>query len=125
MGGEQDEVANLTATESNERCRILFHYRNSVIEEEGSDYFEAFCQVRYRLEDARLFPFCYGASLNVYPSGMCRDMGHGLKAYRLTLGKQARTADLVHIFEAGDDVVPASVARQKEFFKDWLKSPRA
>jgi len=64
----------------------------------------------------RLIPFCYGASLHVYPSGMARDMGGGLKAYKLVVGRHAKIDDLVEIFAKGLDVIPASVAAQEQFF---------
>jgi len=72
-----------------------------------------------------LLPFCYGASLNVFPSGMSRDMGLGLKAYRLTKGHQAFNKDLVSIFDAGPDVIPSFVVNQKEYYEDWIESLKA
>jgi len=96
-----------------------------VIEADATDYFEAFCQIRLQLEPEKLVPFCYGASRNVYPSGMGRDMGKGLKAYRVTPGKPATMKDLVNIFDQGPDVVPASVADQKKYWEDWWESVRA
>jgi hypothetical protein len=121
IGGKDDEVATVTAEPRDGMCHIAFSYRDRTIEESASDYFKAFCQVRIRLESERLLPFCYGASLNVYPSGMCRDMGEGLQAYRLSPDRKPTRADLVHIFEEGADVAPAYVALQKEYFDDWLK----
>ena len=73
----------------------------------------------------RLIPFCYGASSNVYPSGMARDMGRGLKAYKLVEGRHARMDDLVEIFTEGPDVIPASVDAQEQFYRDWLAAPRS
>jgi len=52
-------------------------------------------------------------------------MGGGLKAYKLTLGQPAKTADLVHIFAEGADVIPAPVDLQQEYFQDWLDSVKA
>jgi hypothetical protein len=40
----------------------------------------------------------------------------------LTLGKQAKNADLVGIFDEGIDVVPADVDAQEQFFRKWLGS---
>src|SRR5262249_20140780 len=99
--------------------------RGRTIGAQASDYFEALCQVRQELERERLIPFCYGASLNVYPSGMARDMGAGLKAYRLTMGKQARSQDLVDIFAEGPDRIPAPVSAQREFFEQWIAEIQA
>ena len=123
IGGEDDETASITSSPKEGRCHVSFRYRGRAIEESASDYFEALCRVRLRLESEKLIPFCYGASLNVFPSGMARDMGAGLKAYRLTIGKHAQ--ELVGIFDEGADVIPATVARQKEYFDEWLKSPKA
>ncbi len=53
---------------------------------------------------------------------MSRSIGAGLKAYRLTAGRQALTSDLVSIFDSGPDVIPSSVAKQKEYFNDWIRS---
>jgi hypothetical protein len=125
IGGNENETASLSTEQVDKRCRVVIRYRNRIMEADGSDYFEAFCQLRLRLKAERLIPFCYGASLNVYPSGMSRSMGSGLRAYRLTPKKQTNAADLVHIFNSGADVIPASVANQKEFFTDWLKSLKA
>ena len=126
IGGEDDEAATVTCAPKDRLCCLTFRYRDRVIEEISTDYFEALRQVRLRLEEEKLIPFCYGASLNVFPSGMCRDMSAGMKAYRMTIGKHADPKkDLVGIFEEGQDVIPATVARQKEYFDEWLKSKRA
>jgi hypothetical protein len=55
---------------------------------------------------------------------MARDMGRGLRAYKLTMGKHAQIEELAEIFEAGPDVIPAYVSKQREFFEQWLNSPR-
>ena len=125
IGGGDDEAATLTTEDRGELCHISFRYRDRVIEASAEDFFDALCQIRLQLEPERLIPFCYGASLNVFPSGMSRSMGAGMKAYRLTTGRQALTKDLVSIFDSGPDVIPASVANQKEHFNDWIQSLKA
>jgi hypothetical protein len=125
VGGAEDEVATILTTDGARFFHISFHYRGRVIEAEATDYFKAFCHVRLQLEAEKLIPFCYGASRNVYPSGMCRDMGRGLKAYRVTHGKQTTMQDLVDIFNQGPDVVPAYVAEQRRYWEAWLESVRS
>jgi hypothetical protein len=49
-------------------------------------------------------------------------MGDGRKAYKLSLGKQGRMADLVDIFAVGPDIELASVEDQEEFFQQWIAS---
>jgi len=133
---EQHEIL-LTGAGDNERavitehqpsasiCKLTCTYRGKSIEAEATDFFEALCLIRLQLEPEGLIPFCYGASLNVYPSGMARDMGARLKAYRLTKGAHARRTDLVEIFATGPDVIPSSVDAQKAFWSEWLATPRA
>jgi hypothetical protein len=123
-GAGDDERAVFTCDESNPVCRLTCTYRGKTIAAEAGDFFEALCRVRRQLEPEGLIPFCYGASLNVYPSAMARDMGLGFKAYRMTKGVHARGSHLVEIFDTGPDVIPASVEAQEAFFLEWLATPR-
>lgn len=125
VGGNDDEAAVFTLFDEGNRCRLRCEYRDRTVERTASDFFQALCDVRDLLAEDGLIPFCYGASLNVYPSGMARDMGQGLKAYKLAVGRHARTGDLVEIFAEGLDVSPASVAAQEQFYRDWIASPHA
>ena len=122
IGGRDDETAIFALDEGDDGCELSCSYRGKVILVEADDYFDALCEIRQRLASEGLIPFCYGASLNVYPSGMSRSMGGGLKAYRLTSGRQALMADIVEIFAEGPDIIPASVELQKKFFEEWLRS---
>lgn len=124
VGGSENEQATVLIDEEDDACHITFHYRGRIIEAKASDFFEAFCSIRKQLEPEKLIPFCYGASLNVFPSGMARDMGAGLSAYRMKIGEHAKLKDLVPIFNSGPDVIPASVADQKRYFKQWVESPK-
>ena len=89
---------------------------------DGDEFFTALCDVRDDLETLGLVPQCYGASRNVYPSGMSREMGVCEKAYRLVPGIPGQMADLVNIFDDGPDVDPVSVSVQQAFFEDWTRS---
>ena len=122
IGGEDDEAGEISYGPQEGLCRVSFHFRGRSVEALARDYFEAFSQIRLQLEPEGLIPFCYGASLNVFPSGMCRDMGAGLSAYRLVKGEVPSLGDLVKIFEAGPDVIPASVAEQRTFYSEWHRS---
>ncbi len=86
-------------------CRLNFQYPGGELTAEASDYFQAMCRIRLDLEKAGWRPVCYGASRNVYPSGMCRDMGRGLKAYRCQLGQPATLDDLVSTRRPGHRTV--------------------
>jgi hypothetical protein len=120
--GSEAGSGTLTMDRGEGGCRLTLATGGLVLEATGPDYFEAFCRVREELERHDLRPHCYGASRNVYPSAMGRDMGSGLTAYRFSLGRAARPEDLVFIFETGDDVVPVTVQEQREYFEAWWVS---
>lgn len=124
VGGEDDEIATIAEHVVDDSCRLVCCYRGSKISASACDFFEALCLIRLQLEKNGLRLFCYGSSLNVYPSAMARSMGVGLKAYRMSPGLHASTADLVEIFSEGPDVIPASVSQQREFFEQWVASDR-
>jgi hypothetical protein len=86
----------------------------------GMDYFESVTIIRRRLAKRGIFPLCYAASRNVWPSGMARDMAEGLAAYKLKMGSPGE--ERVHIFDQGPDVDPVTPEEQKAFSEVWLKS---
>lgn len=49
-------------------------------------------------------------------------MGKGLKAYVMTLGKQALEEDLVNIFDSAEITKIGTVEQQKSYHNEWLKS---
>ena len=104
------------------RCFLQLRIGTLELAGQGADYFDAFCEVRRRLEERGLLVRSYGGSRNLVLSGMCRDMGAGLAGYRVTLGKQPRREDLVGIFDTGPDVQPATVDEQRAFHREWLLS---
>jgi hypothetical protein len=116
VGGGAEEPATVLLDRNGRECHLTLRYRDKSIEASATgNYFLAFSNVRECLEEEGLKPVCYGASLNVWPSGMAVSMGQGLKAYRTTIGKRAELSDLVDIFTADPDVIPATVAEQREF----------
>src|SRR5438046_1364478 len=100
------DQTELSYDEDSEPCILSLTYRDQTISVQASDYLEALCQIRLQLEAQQMQLLCYGASKNVYPSGMARGMGQGLRAYKLTIGKHATMADLVDIFATGTDIQP-------------------
>jgi len=51
---------------------------------------------------------------------MARDMGQGLKAYRLIPGEPARR--LFNIFDTGEDIDPVHPGEQEVFAREWFES---
>lgn len=121
IGGEDEETIAVAQSDVGQSCRLVCTVRGTTHYAEEPDFFEALCTIRRRaLEPLGLIPFCYGASLKVWPSGMARDMGRGLKAYKIEIGNQA--SELVGIFETGADVIPAQVKMQAEYAQNWINS---
>jgi hypothetical protein len=125
IGSHDDEAATFIETETDDACVLTCKYREKTVSATADDFFEALCKVRLELEAEHLIPFCYGASLNVYPSGMARSMARGKAAYKMQAGKHGTKKDLVRIFSEGQDVIPATVAQQREYWKEWVSSERA
>jgi hypothetical protein len=123
LGGEDGESVSFVTEPIGTNCRLTCSARGKSHVAEASDFFAGLQLVRLQfLEPQGLIPICYGASLKVWPSSMAREMGRGLKAYKIELGADA--SELVRIFDEGADVIPSSVQDQEQFAKDWFASAR-
>jgi hypothetical protein len=120
--GEDAGHADVSIHAENRRCVLDLSLGTLEVSGQGADYFEALCEVRLKLEERGLLVASYGGSRNLFLSGMCRDMGAGLDGYRVTLGKKPGRENLVGIFDTGPDVQPATVAEQRAFQREWLRS---
>lgn len=87
-------------------------------------FFDALRNVRKDLEKDGMLLCCFGASENVYPSGMQLSMGSAILAYKNTLGQPALRKDIVNIFDTDDSVKPSTVEQQKMFHERWGQSLR-
>jgi hypothetical protein len=87
-----------------------------------SDFFECLINLRKELDKYNYYPLCNGARVNVYPSGMCRDMGNGLGAYIQIPNKQVSREDLVDIFDFAEPNLIVSVDEQYNFYKSLIYS---
>jgi hypothetical protein len=112
----------VACSETDDGFRVVLSCNGASFDAEAEDVFEAFALIRTMLDREGSAALCYGSSRNVFPSGMARSMGGGLKAYRLTVGKQALQKDLVGIFDTGPDIEVVSPEEQKVFFDAWLGS---
>lgn len=80
------------------------------VQARARDAFEALCLVREQLEPLGWRIGVVGAQADVWPSGMARDQGQGLRAYRMT---EERVGDLVDTFEPVDPVTVTTVVEQR------------
>ena len=82
----------------------------AAFEARANDAFEALCIVREHLEPEGWRLGVVGAQIDVWPSGMARDQGGGLRAYRMTA---EGVKGLVDTFEPADPATAATVAAQR------------
>jgi hypothetical protein len=92
------------------------------VEFTSGDMFECLTMLRKELVKYNCLLLCNGARLDVYPSGMCRDMGDGLVAYVSKPGEIVREEDLVYIFDYAEPELIASVEEQYNFHVSRINS---
>jgi len=97
-------------------------YETEAVEGSGADYFEALVSLRRKLEARQVLICVNGASKGVWPSAMSRSMSCGLKAYRMKIGHQALTQDLVEVFAFDPEMQPCSIVEQENFKNEWFAS---
>ncbi|XCY72415.1 hypothetical protein QLG25_17490 [Pseudomonas sp. CBR-F] len=78
------------------------------------------CLAKVRSDFPHLTFLCKGAKLNVMPSRMASQMGAGLVAYQMTMGKPALPEDIVHIFDYEDENLTNDPQEQITFLKPGL-----
>ncbi len=81
-----------------------------------ADYFDAMEEARLPFEADGYRLLCYGASLNVFPSGMGRDWTQGQSLTNSLRMVQRRRKIF---FRPVRDVIPATVKEQRLFFLQW------
>jgi len=80
------------------------------------------CLAKIRTLIYPLIPQCMGAAIDVYPSGMSRDMAQGLVAYQTVFGKPSSRFANIGIFDVADINKLATVEEQEKYHLDWLDS---
>jgi hypothetical protein len=85
----------------------------------GEYYFATFQRFRDNLLNFGIGLKCCGSLLNVCQSSMA---SYSDKIYIITIGKQAKSENLVSIFDYSDiDKFPKSI-EQDEYFEKWISS---
>jgi hypothetical protein len=87
-----------------------------------TDVFECLTQLRLELAKHGCKPLCAGARLDVYSSGMARDMGNGLSAQVMSAEPTTEWEDVqhVHIFDYAEPDSIASVEEQFNYFGSFF-----
>lgn len=118
--GRRDGGTFRYADDHDDSYTLHLLFGDDVFSAYGNDYFDSFCKIRRKLEGRGWRPLCEGARRDVYPSGMCRDMGSGLVAYVMTLGSSE--VGKARVLEPDLEIEPATVEEQRAFFDEWLQS---
>lgn len=103
----------------NHKCKFVIKL-DSEVEIVKDNFFE--CLSLFKLNYLNVILFCKGYKLNVYPSRMCLQMGMGLKAYEMHLGKQSTFNNLVDIFDYEEHNLVNSLDLQREYYLKWISS---
>jgi len=88
----------------------------------GKDLFDCLIRLRLYLEKNNYLLLCNGARVDVYPSGMSRDMSNGRLAYITTLGESTTKNNIIDIFDETNQTNVGTVEQQKEFRTQWINS---
>jgi hypothetical protein len=92
------------------------------LEFENQDLFECLIDLRQEIEKKNWKLLCNGSRIDVYPSRMLREMNGAGRAYILKIGEQARTEDIVHIFDYAALELIGSISEQENFHETWFRS---
>ncbi|WP_156756345.1 hypothetical protein [Actinokineospora pegani] len=92
---------------------------------EEVDLLECLKSARRDLEAMGLLLCCQGARLNVFPSGMTRQMTEGRLAYSLEAGKELSDDDLVDIFAPADCSEVATLEDQLAAMRELFRMKRS
>jgi hypothetical protein len=105
-----------------DNVKIVLKNKEQTMVFSADNYFDALERLRRYLEDRNEKILCKGSNENVYPSAMQLNAGSGRSAYSLALGRQAKLADVVDIFEESDFDSCVSCDKQNDFFERWTES---
>ena len=103
-------------------CRVSIDCDGKVSGGRRIDYFDALEEARLPFEAEGYRLLCYGASLNVFPSGMGRSCGLRMESYQF---REKGPKGSKIIFETGQDVIPATVKEQRLFHLKWSNKNRS
>lgn len=118
---KQFEVV-LEFVERDESVSIRLYFKDNMYIFSGENYFEALINLRLFLEKDELQIICNGFCETIYPSAMQLSMGTGRSAYKLHLGIQAKSENIVDIFDVEKNIKCVSVSEQVEFYQKWIVS---
>lgn len=120
--GLHDVTLNVYDLGEDYRVSCELPLSGELLTSDAGDCFAALQVIRRKAEGRGWSICCKGARRNVWPSAMSRQMGGGVKAYILEMGRQGRADELVEIFEEDSPELYATVADQESFAMTWFDS---
>ncbi|TMV50631.1 hypothetical protein FE783_08015 [Paenibacillus mesophilus] len=88
----------------------------------SENFFSALLALRRQLEKENIQIVCNGSAKCVYPSRMQLSMGSGRKAYKLSMGQQAKISNVVDIFDCDERFEFVDIDKQSKYYAEWLNS---
>jgi hypothetical protein len=85
----------------------------------GPDLFDCLSQIRLKAERSGYRLACNGSRIDVWPSGMARQMSGGMKAYQLS--SSSSHPKLVRIFDEAPIEKLATVEEQKRWCAEFIR----
>ncbi len=107
------------------RYRIELVLRGDLFTATGPDMFEALLRLRRQLEPYGYAVAVQGARRDVWPSGMARDMGGGMKAHVMRPGQDATLSGLVQTLDDAPVDLLGTIAEQEKHRDSWHGRPAA
>ena len=126
LTGLETRSANLFASniDSYYDCKVEITFDDHCISATLSDFWHSLIQVRRELESLGYLPALAGACENVIMSHMMVNMGRGVRAYVIELGKHAHIDHMVDTFDQNLVGKLATVDAQAAFKDRWIASDR-
>lgn len=118
--GMKNEKKDIELICDSDAKAITIKLENTQKTYEASDFYKCFGLLRK--DNPEITFFCKGSKLNVHTSSMSSQMSLGLKAYELSLGKEATSNDIVFIFDYEDENLTNDPELQRSFYLEWIKS---
>ena len=115
------EKNKLFLSEIEDEINLKIEIERAIYFSKSDNIFDSVVELRKKLELKNIYLLCNASVINVYPSGMQKEIG-GTKAYKLQMGKQATLSDVVDIFDYDSELKISSVEEQKEFYENWIES---
>ena len=118
----EKKKGEIELVEFDDSVEILFKCDDISVKKQESNYFDALIEIRKILEENKIKLLCQGCAKDVYPSAMMLSMGMGRKAYKNTMGVQAKLNSTVDIFSPCTIEEYSTIEQQYHFFNEWAGS---